>query len=405
MAFAPQNPTAATLILFICIIAWGSYAPLRRTSNNIQGDIFGTVAFIGELTFAIVICFTLGSWGTSSSSSSIILDNTTSFYNTLANDVAHDPGASLLIVLGGALVGFGDAVSFIAFAYVPSSLAFPLVVGTCTGVGTTISYLVDGSERPGLLFTGVVLLIPSVSLLAWAQSIPPKKKKEKTTTAATTAATTTTNVMAVETSHEMVDMKYNKVSTNNGTTTTAINATTATTATSATKCVKEEVAEKKKAAQWKWIVLLISIGALNSSWGALSTVGRRNLNIHSSYFLLVIGRVGIQPFGQIMMQLIVYKRSPTYLFVQIWNLSRRHKLRAYGCGLLIGLGYYTYFVGSNVVNKSAAFAISNCSPLWTICLGVCVQNDLLQYQTKAKIAVFTSAAFFILAVAVLSWSG
>jgi len=46
MAFAPQNPTAATLILFICIIAWGSYAPLRRTSNNIQGDIFGTVAFI-----------------------------------------------------------------------------------------------------------------------------------------------------------------------------------------------------------------------------------------------------------------------------------------------------------------------------------------------------------------------
>ena len=116
MAFAPQNPTAATLILFICIIAWGSYAPLRRTSNNIQGDIFGTVAFTGELAFAILICFTLGSWGASSSSSSIaVFDNTTSFYYTLSNDVAHDPGASLLIVLGGALVGFGDAVSFIAF--------------------------------------------------------------------------------------------------------------------------------------------------------------------------------------------------------------------------------------------------------------------------------------------------
>lgn len=385
MAFAPQNPTAATLILFICIIAWGSYAPLRRTSNNVQGDVFGTVAFIGELTFAVLICFTLGSWGTSSSSSSIVLDNTTSFYDTLSNDVAHDPGASLLIVLGGALVGFGDAVSFIAFAYVPSSLAFPLVVGTCTGVGTTISYLVDGSERPGLLFAGVVLLIPSVCLLAWAQSLPPKKKKEKTTTAATTATTTTTSVR-VETSLEMVDMNYNKVSTNNGTTTTAINATTDT-------------------VQWKWILLLIGIGALNSSWGALSTVGRRNLNIHSSYFLLVIGRVGIQPFGQIIMQLVVYQRSFKYLCVQVWNLSRRHKLRAYGCGLLIGLGYYTYFVGSNVVNKSAAFAISNCSPLWTICLGVCVQNDLKQYQTKAKVAVFASAALFVLAVAVLSLSG
>jgi hypothetical protein len=52
-----------------------------------------------------------------------------------------------LIMLGGAFVGFGDSICFTVLSYVPSSLAFPLIVGTCIVVGTTISYIVDGSNN------------------------------------------------------------------------------------------------------------------------------------------------------------------------------------------------------------------------------------------------------------------
>jgi hypothetical protein len=272
---------------------------------------------------------------------------------------------------------------------------------------------VDGSEKPGLLFLGVTLLVPSVSLLAWAQSLPSKKRETEV------VSTSLEMVVGVDTVVENVEKVDEKYWGEEPTATLADQAQQE----SSREVVMDDDGKKKRekkeesslpgaevnaemeVAQWKWVVLLIGIGALNSSWGALSTVGRRNVSVHSSYFLLVLGRIGVQPVGQTMMQLILFKKSPLHLFMKVLSLPRRDKFRAYGCGLLIGLGYYTYFIGSNVVNKSAAFAISNCSPLWTIVLGVCVQKDLLQYQTKAKVAVLASAALFILSVVVLSLSG
>ena len=369
MALAPTNTTVAYSILFLCIISWGSYAPLRRTSPHVPGAAFGTLAFVAEFLWACAISFTFGSitepgHASNNSTEYQLLDSDSNFFQRLASDVTLNPGNAVLIVLGGTFVGFGDSVSFSVLTYVPSSLAFPLIVGTCTAVGTTISYIVDGSENPVLLFAGVALLIPSIVFLAWAQS----------------------NMDPVLT--EDIELDTLPGLEEKTTTLPVSSPSPATAATTATPT-------------WKWIVLLLAIGSLNSLWGPLSTVGRRNVSVHSGYFLLTMGRIGIQPMSQSLTQLLVFKKNPRALLTQVYDVPRRDKLCAFGCGLLIGLGYYSYFIGSNVVNKSAAFAISNCSPLWTICLGVCVQKDLQRYQNRAKIAVGLSTVCFIASISVL----
>ena len=63
MAFAPRQPAPCYVLLFLCIAAWGSYAPLRRTSKSIAGSTFGTLAFLAELTWACTACFVGGSLG------------------------------------------------------------------------------------------------------------------------------------------------------------------------------------------------------------------------------------------------------------------------------------------------------------------------------------------------------
>ena len=382
MAFAPNSPTLAYCILFSCIIAWGSYAPLRRTSPKVDGPAFGSLAFCAEFTWSCLISFTFGSIGhthtnstataTATAATTIVFDSESNFFARLSSDVSSNPGQSSLIMLGGAFVGFGDSICFTVLSYVPSSLAFPLIVGTCIVVGTTISYIVDGSNKPILLFVGVVLLIPSILLLGWAQN---SVSKETTDTATETKT---------ETANEMRGIQLG-----NTVTTTA----------------KEVATPKtKQVATWKWIVLLITIGTINSLWGPLSTLGRRNVSVHSGYFLLTMGRILVQFPSQSVTQMWLYRKPPLNIFSQMYHVPRRDKCSAFGCGVLIGYGYYTYFIGSNVVNKSAAFAISNCSPLWTIVIGVCVQKDLKRYNQRAKIAVALSTGCFIAAVAVLSLS-
>ena len=392
MAFAPRQPAPCYVLLFLCIAAWGSYAPLRRTSKSIAGSTFGTLAFLAELTWACTACFVGGSLGGDrggggGGGGGDVFDGEADFFQRLYTDVAGDPNAAMLVVLGGALVGFGDSVSFTVLSYVPSSLAFPLVVGTCTAVGTTVSFFVDvdGSAKPALLFSGIVLLLPSVGLLSYAQSLPPKSTgSDKNSNAGTGAdgagAVAADGGIAIELAERKNTADDESVP--------AISASPATTTP-----------------RWKWIVLLIVIGTINAMWGPLSTVGRRRCSVHSAYFLLSMGRIGIQPLSQSLTQLCVFRKSPWHLLCECWNTPRRDKLCAFACGLLIGIGYYTYFVGSNVVNKSASFAISNCSPLWTIFIGVCVQRDLKHYQRKAKVAVLASAVCFIIAVALLSLSG
>ena len=393
MAFAPSDPTIAHLILFLCIISWGSYAPLRRTSPTTNGSVFGTLAFFAEFTWALFASFTFGSIGSSPltnnatnatiSTHSIIFDTENNFFRRLVTDISINPNAALLIILGGALVGFGDSVSFTVLSYVPSSLAFPLVAGTCTAVGTVLSYAVDGSDKPYLLFAGVVLLLPSIVLLSYAQSMPSKEEKEGETKEIEVAI----KIMDTQTQKESTKTPTNSLSINSSSTTTTNNTTTNTTAT------------------WKWVVLLIGVGIINSTWGPLSTVGRRDCSVHSAYFLLSMGRIGVQPISQSLTQIFVFQKTPCNLLRECYNVPRRDKLCAYGCGLLIGIGYYSYFVGSNVVNKSAAFAISNCSPLWTIVIGVFVCKDLIRYKTEAKFAVVGSAVCYIVAVLLLTLSG
>ena len=59
MAVDPNNPTLAYFLLFSCIMAWGSYAPLRRTSRAVDGPAFGGLALCAEFIYGLEYDFRL----------------------------------------------------------------------------------------------------------------------------------------------------------------------------------------------------------------------------------------------------------------------------------------------------------------------------------------------------------
>jgi len=346
---APDTAVAVALLV-LAVVAWGSYPPVRNSAPEVPGPPFALVSFFAELVFALVACSTSSS----------------DFFDEFAQDVRENTNACLLIVLGGAFVGTGDLLAMSALQHVPGSLAFPIIVGTCTAVGTTLSYFLDGNPNPELLFTGIALFVLSVGLLGYAEGLPPRSQDEGETGVQATKATAPEDE---ETAGRGGGGK--------------------------TPAGEDAVEGSSR----KWVILLVVIGAIDSLWGPLSTVGRRKVAVRSAYLLVTFGRVGVQPIGQ-----AIGPRRATVVREALCDTARRGQAAALVCGLLIGCGYYGYFLGSTGLNKSAAFAITNCAPLWTIFVGVSCLGDLQRYSNRARLLVASSSLSFVLAVAVLTLS-
>ena len=402
MAFAPHG-AGALIILVLAVLLWGSIGPTRRRST-LDGAPFAVVVFLAEFAFVSILCVTLGNLSCAGVGGGLDSNVTVAFPGALDNRtfaLTVTPG-SMLVFAGGAVVGSGDLLGLVAFKHVPAAIAFPLVVGTCVAVGTFVTFLVDGSPKPGLLFGGVALAITAVVALAWGQSRPLRTSRPasgrdladapETEPADDDTGSTTTDDDAGDEGAPVqiavVPVSHQKISEKEGTK----EATTAATATKRTALTMSK---------GKWTAVLVAIGAYNSGWGPLSTIGRVGMTSHDALFAVICGRFLVQPLAQLLLSLVV-RKSPASVAREMWHSTRTDKAVAVAVGCFQGGGYYCYFIGSATLNKSAAFAISNCSPLFAVFLGVVVCSELKPYRWPARLAVLLSILLFVGAIVMLS---
>ena len=72
--------------------------------------------------------------------------------------------------------------------------------------------------------------------------------------------------------------------------------------------------------------------------------------------------------------------------------------------IFICLGYFAYFLSSIILNKAAAFAITNSAPLFTLILGILFLRELDNYSKVAKILIAVAIGFYVSGIVFLTLS-
>jgi uncharacterized membrane protein len=372
MAFGPEDSAAGIGLVFVSFLFWGAHPICRRVAKEADGAAYALVCFLGECFFALVFCSVFGALTCPSSSSCSWL--TTSVGWDEISTTLSARGKILWIILGGSLVGCGDFFLPIVMSYVPATIAFPIVAGGCLSAGTFMNFLIVGNAKPIALFTGLFAAIFAVLAMAKGQS---KRVGPKT-------------VSTVQGIIEMTDLTEK-----------------ASPPTAAEDDGGNE--EQSDRGGRKWVFLLVLMGLNNSLWSPLSSLGQSGEDgiggPYAAYFALELGRVGIQPFIHVLYNGCCRKRLSKRSSIELAKeLTRRDFLYAFLNGMLISVGYFFYFLSSVVVNKAAAFAISNCAPLVTVLLGVCVLREVDTYSSASKKLIALSILLYTAAIALLTFS-
>ena len=369
------------LLLFAALVGWGTFPLVRRASKSVNGQIASMYSFATEFVLIVLVTAIAASY------SSSINDSDFNIVPVLTNKNAMHWWA---LFCGGCIVGFGDAISITALANVPASIGFPTWVGICTASGTTIGYIIDGSPAPSLLFGGVAAFVVSVTVqAATCDSV-------KETVQATLKKKCVLDVLDDVLDHVIVEADmFDNVVDVEAATATAITTTTTTNNNTTTTTTLTTLSDRQ------WVLVCMAGGLWNSLWSPAATYGRRPFdNTREVCTLFLLGRVSIQPFCHLVLYLSG-KAPSSHPFQAAWQLSIKEKMYSMLCGLLVAGSFFLYFEGSKNVNKTAAFAIGNCCPVFTVVVGVFL-GDLQNSSVREKWGVFASTCLFAFALIMLT---
>ena len=397
MAFSPTQPSIGFILVFLSFFVWGAHPILRRLVKHCDGAGFAFWQFVGECFFMFFLLILFGSMVSNSGSNDEWVTTTSAFVD-IGNSASYPKVWSILI--GGFLVGSGDFILPIIMQYIPASIAFPIVCGSCLFLGTLFNFFIVGSNQPVLLFLGLFASFFGVLFLAKGQSYDINNNRNK-------MKSEKENVE--EKNIEMVQIDNN----NNTTTTNSIN-------NNNINMVEEKKEEEEKPISLFWVILTLLLGINNSTWSPLATLGQTGENAivspYSAFFFLIIGRVFAQFTSHSIYNLIIYhyyyknkdkqslRNNLDYSFKTAMKMSKHDRFVAILEGIFICLGYFAYFLSSIILNKAAAFAITNSAPLFTLILGILFLRELDNYSKVAKILIAVAIGFYVSGILFLTLS-
>jgi len=167
--FIVNNPGIAILFCVITMMGWGSWANTQKLAGKERWPFalyYWDYAF-GVALIGLVLCFTLGSFGSAGSSA-------------LENLHRSSAGSLLKAFASGALFNLSNILLVIAIDAAGMSLAFPVGVGLALVIGTVASYYHEPKGSPALLAAGVVLIIFAMIMSALATRQMQKQRSVNT---------------------------------------------------------------------------------------------------------------------------------------------------------------------------------------------------------------------------------
>lgn len=163
--FIVANYSLAVLFCFITMLCWGSWGNTQKmAAKNWRYELFYWDYVIGMVLFALLIAFTMGSFGTEGRP----------FLEDIAQVSAKNIGG---IILGGVIFNASNILLSASTSIAGMAVAFPLGVGISMVLGTIVNYLGAPKGDPTLLFVGVALIVVAIVCNGIASGKIQKDKK------------------------------------------------------------------------------------------------------------------------------------------------------------------------------------------------------------------------------------
>ena len=148
--FVPPNITVAIVLLFISMVAWGSWANTQKlVSKAWRFELFYYDFSVGVLLFSIIFAFTLGSIGRTGRS----------FLQDISQAEIENIGYAFL---SAAIWNLGTLLLVAAISLAGMAVAVPLGVGIAWILGIINSYIFQPQADPELLVMGGVCIMIAI---------------------------------------------------------------------------------------------------------------------------------------------------------------------------------------------------------------------------------------------------
>ena len=142
--------TLAIIFCFITMICWGSWGNTQKlASKNWRYELYYWDYTIGILLFALLLVFTLGSFG----------DSGRGFLEDIQQVEAAYIASALI---GGVIFNASNILLSASVSIAGMAVAFPLGVGLALVLGVFINYFSTPKGDPFWLFTGVILIVIAI---------------------------------------------------------------------------------------------------------------------------------------------------------------------------------------------------------------------------------------------------
>lgn len=148
--FIVNSYTLAIIFCFITMICWGSWGNTQKlASKNWRYELYYWDYTIGILLFALLLVFTLGSFG----------DSGRGFLEDIRQV---DTRYIVSALIGGIIFNASNILLSASVSIAGMAVAFPLGVGLALVLGVFINYFSTPKGDPFWLFTGVILIVIAI---------------------------------------------------------------------------------------------------------------------------------------------------------------------------------------------------------------------------------------------------
>jgi len=345
-----SSNTAAFGSLLLSVFMWGMWPHIRAKSGYCVPQ-FILLNIPSQAVTALFLAFTLGNIKAFNN-----FFDERSFGQEFKYGIDNFGSREVALLAGGFVLGFGDHIGAIAMAFMNPGAAYCIYGGIILTLGCVLNYMIDGSEKPGLLFTGIFIGLAGLLVLGWSQSEYEKEEKIRLTQG---------NVNAYS---RLEDGLYDTQ--------------------------KELTMSVHKA-----MGLCVFAGLFAMLWSPLSTYARANdmTHLEGPYVTQVIFVIGelfsIPVVRKVSNYIIALPEEPYETGRVMWGCV---------CGFCVGLGYFGYYLGSTNFSKTASFGIVCCNSIVAISIDVLIMKKYQHSSPKVKYLVFLSILLYLSCVIVLS---
>ena len=147
--FVPETYGFALLLMIVCMICWGSWANTFKLAGKVRFELFYWDYAVGVFIMAVILALTLGSWH----------GGEDAFFNNLTQATG---SRIALAMAAGTIFNLANILLVGAIAIAGMAIAFPVAIGAALVIGTVLTYIVDRTGNPAMLFAGVGLAIVAI---------------------------------------------------------------------------------------------------------------------------------------------------------------------------------------------------------------------------------------------------